>query len=776
MATGGTPLARICSILVLAFTTALLVHSEAAAQESEALQKVNEGIRLLRIGDRESVAKAITVLREAIAADLTSEDALAALSQAEAMQALINLMASGAEGANVAQAILDIATPRLPEQAFNEAELKRLVKTAVESDDYNERFDASMSLARVYGEFAVPYLLPYLGSTNTEQKINAHITLMNRLGRDAVLPLNEALMHGNSTVRMMAASELGVIGDERSLAVMAEATQDADKNVRDEAAKAWEKLVAKFPWASGMTASELYTRLARLYYHGEYRVMAYADRPLVVWSWSDAIEMTKVPRYLYVLKLAEQACYDALRLDDTNMDARALLARVISTEKVASDAMSVMVDDELSKAYAAGLNKAAGTVAALGWDTLTSALTQCLDERDGAAGAFIVDLMPAIYSGADFTEDNPVVRGTTDSSAAVRLTAAESVLRFNATRRITAFPDPDGFIALVGRAVGQVIPRTILVVDANDARRNKMLAELAKTKYLTFDARSGGDGVLSAMRMVGLDLIILSVDLGDMDVLAAVRRLREDDRTKNVPIVIVGTLEQAADDQWRSLYKDSAQGLAGVPSGPGIPPPTFGEVVAAAFGGDSPGAKRRYEWSAQVLDALATTDTGNALFNWSALTQTLTMLLTADVPDDPPVRRNALRALANIADPAATGALISYFGQAADGALKAEAGLALAEIFHKAPQSLDDAAFDTLLKGTQSSDPAVYAAAFGALGSATLTPAQQVKCARLNRPGVGGTAGAEGGGEGCSEGCSDGCGDDGCGDDGCGDDGCSDDE
>ena len=97
---------------------------------------------------------------------------------------VLNLMASGAEGANVAVAILDIATPRLPEKAFSEDELKKLVKTACESESYSERFDAGVTLSRVYGEFAVPYLLAYLGSPNTDQMTNAHITDV----RDRVRP------------------------------------------------------------------------------------------------------------------------------------------------------------------------------------------------------------------------------------------------------------------------------------------------------------------------------------------------------------------------------------------------------------------------------------------------------------------------------------------------------------------------------------------------------------------------------------------------------------
>ena len=93
MAAGGNPLARIVSVvLVMAF-----VGGTAVGQGSAAAGKLEEGLKYLRAGDRESVQKAIALLREALAADLSSEEALAALAQAEyaGWQALLNLMASG---------------------------------------------------------------------------------------------------------------------------------------------------------------------------------------------------------------------------------------------------------------------------------------------------------------------------------------------------------------------------------------------------------------------------------------------------------------------------------------------------------------------------------------------------------------------------------------------------------------------------------------------------------------------------------------------------------
>jgi len=449
-----------------------------------------------------------------------------------------------------------------------------------------------------------------------------------------------------------------------------------------------------------------------------------------------------------VLKLAENACYDALRLDPGSLEARALLARILASEKSAPDAIAPQAEgDELTEAYAAGLANAEGTVASLGWETLSQALGSSLDQNDKTAAAFLLKVMPMVYGGADFTGDNPVVRATMDSSAGVRIGAAEAVLRLNGIRRITAFPDPDGFISLVADSAGEIIPRHVLVIDNRDERRNKVVVELNNAKFIVYDARTGSDGYVLARRLAGVDLLIVSPALVDMDILALLRRLSEDDRTKNVPVMVVGSPGQAADDQWRGLFEGKAAAVFGILEGPGLPGEEFVAAVKGAFGGDSPGAADRYARSAAVLAALAATDTGNALFHWRALTERLTALLTADVPEDPPVRQNAIFALANLGDPGALPALIDFFGQAPSGELKAAAGFAIAMICRKSPQPLDDAGFQALLKGTRSGDVAVRAASFAALGAAQLSAAQAHACVIANRPTVGAPEAGEEGGE-----------------------------
>ena len=741
MATGGIPLARVIVLLLAVAIPATSIMLEQPAFAQSAGDLLRTGLEQVRAG---KYKEGISTLRKALAADPSNEEVSAALGRAE-YQALLAVMASGDEGHKVVGALLNRLMPILPSEAFDEQKLADLVKMAVTSEDDTERFEAASELSRIYGEFAVPGLLAYLKSGNTDHRIQAHITLQNRLGRDAVLPLNEALQSSQAGVRRLVAIELGTIGDQRSLPALAEAAaNDKDEGVRTKAAQALEKLTARYTWAAGMSASELYLRLSRMYYDGNYRILARGDKPVVVWRWEGGLKRFAITRHLYVLKLAEEAAYDALGADEHNMAAASMLARVLAAEKIAAVAIAAITeDDEVAAAAAAGYARIAGLLSGLGWNTLAQALSESLANDDHGTAASLLRVMHTVYAGADFAEGHPVVQATICKSALVRLAAAEAVLRFNGMRRVASWPTPDAFMQLVARASGEIIPRNVLVIDSNDSRRNKMLDELNKAKYIAFSAGTGSDGYVRAVRLAGLDLIVLSSELNDMEALELIAKLKGSEITRNVRLVIVGGPQHVGNDEWRNLYKDKVAGISPIPEGPGLPTAEFAKVVKESFGEEAVGAKARYAASALILDAVAETDAGNGLFNWVSLAPTLTALLAAELPADVPVRLNAIRAMGNIRDGGSVQALADYFAGESDAAHKSAAANAIATICRAQGVTLGDDAFNKLLKGTRSGDISVSNAAFAALGSSQLTPAQMRTVAMRNRPTISGGAGVE---------------------------------
>ena len=80
----------------------------------------------------------------------------------------------------------------------------------------------------------------------------------------------------------------------------------------------------------------------------------------------------------------------------------------------------------------------------------------------------------------------------------------------------------------------------ILVVDDEMMNRKLLEASLAKLGYQVLQANNGEEALDLAFKMP-LDLIILDILMPRMDGYEATRRLKEDERTRNVPVLVVST-------------------------------------------------------------------------------------------------------------------------------------------------------------------------------------------------------------------------------------------
>jgi HEAT repeat protein len=213
-------------------------------------------------------------------------------------------------------------------------DMKRLVDRAVKHSKYGVRFDASMILANRYGALAVPALVERLASEDMKVKINAHITIMNRLASTAVMPLLAALECPDPSVRVLVAGELGVIGDVRALPALSTAAKtDQDERVRECATRARNKLYTKFVWAKGKTTADLYANLAEQYYEGRSSI-APAGWPML-WGWQGGIIAEPVSPHLYLTVMAERMAAAALRHDPDHESAKDVQTRIRKARKVA---------------------------------------------------------------------------------------------------------------------------------------------------------------------------------------------------------------------------------------------------------------------------------------------------------------------------------------------------------------------------------------------------------------------------------------------------------
>ena len=90
---------------------------------------------------------------------------------------------------------------------------------------------------------------------------------------------------------------------------------------------------------------------------------------------------------------------------------------------------------------------------------------------------------------------------------------------------------------------------SVLVVDDNDRNRKLALQVLSAAGYRTFGSATAEQGIVSAREHLP-DVILMDLRLPDMDGVAAMRRLAEQERTALIPVVAMSAAPLEASEDW----------------------------------------------------------------------------------------------------------------------------------------------------------------------------------------------------------------------------------
>lgn len=92
----------------------------------------------------------------------------------------------------------------------------------------------------------------------------------------------------------------------------------------------------------------------------------------------------------------------------------------------------------------------------------------------------------------------------------------------------------------------------ILVVDDSQVDRTRLSELLSKSGYNIETAEDGQIAVDAATNNIP-DLIFMDVNMPNMDGFAATRALKNNEETKNIPVVLVTAKDQKADKAWGKM-------------------------------------------------------------------------------------------------------------------------------------------------------------------------------------------------------------------------------
>jgi len=146
----------------------------------------------------------------------------------------------------------------------------------------------------------------------------------------------------------------------------------------------------------------------------------------------------------------------------------------------------------------------------------------------------------------------------------IRYVAAETIIKLNPKRN---FGDASRVIAVLKEALGEWDARVILVIDDDDASRNKLVNIIREMNMVAFGANSGFDGLQRAKTFPPEDMIIVSSNLDDMPAAYLVNALRDDYRTQKIPILITAPHEkiEILDQQYKNAKIEQVKGFLSKP-------------------------------------------------------------------------------------------------------------------------------------------------------------------------------------------------------------------
>ncbi|MHC5019044.1 MAG: HEAT repeat domain-containing protein [Planctomycetota bacterium] len=745
--TGAATLAMSLSVL----------SGAALAQDSEASRLFNEGKDLFLKGDD---AKALEKFEEVLR--LKPDHATAyALREEAGYQFFIELLMQRDQG-DVGSKLRAFARHMLAaaEKEFNPAdvdqgEIDRLVGELEKS--FTERWAAIEELSYKIGQQAAPALVKALGDDRNDDLRTGAVQACIHMGTQIVPALLEAIESDNDLLRQNCCAILGAIGDDRAKAELKRVADGPEEKpeVKAFAARALKRILGDAPQKS---ASEYYLQKAVLYYRDHPAIIRERDRRWIVWKWKGGeLKMERVPRWLYHLRLSEEACYDAIEVDFTYKPIWPVMVLANASQflEVRSHLARNADDDGLKELLAKNIGGQVLSYPA-GQRVLFDALEITLAAEEPELAEAVIDGLALVCDGKDLVGDPSKVNGKSLISAlnyhdrrsakAVRYAAATALVTISDRNPALKAPGrkpawAERVVEVLAEAVGESGTRTLLVVDAESQNRRAMAEELISLGYFVVEAGDVHNGLRRAKAFPSVDAIVLSAELAHAETFALtsptgerhretlVDALRDDYRTAEIPIIVAA--DAAGLERAKSLFAKDGKGFVTR----SVPPNR--EELRAEVGrvmDDHPsemkGAADRM--SARASNTLAMIDPHHTVYPVAKAVPALVGVLEAR-PDE--VRAPALLALARIGQATAVPAIAALYANTGDNspAIRAAGARALGEVMLRSGAALPADAFDSLLKGLNDPAPEVQVATGEGLGKMNLTDEQRLQVYKTRR-------------------------------------------
>jgi len=481
---------------------------------------------------------------------------------------LLQMLSKGGEISRVARALLLYAERAPIRRETDPKQIRRYVELAASGSAY-QRYDAIALLEAQVGELAVPVLLPYLSNrARDDERVNI-VLAVRRLGPSVVIPLIEALQTNDYFLKQQIAILLGHIGSRLALPDLKRILEDPRElpDIKTYAQNSIQQITGK-PAIALPSAKVLYYQKALGYYNDDPAFKPISALHWLHWKWQDnQLMFQEVPLFAYNEIMAEHACYKALEIDANYQKAWALLVRIYyaqyteitGVEEAVKEKGIQLPKEDVQKFLQEQpfAQKAKSIAAAGGPEILYLALKESLsphEKRPEVSIKILEDLGEECKDRGDLA---PIlVVALLNKDKRIRYAAAEAIAKIGP---IAQFSDAPKVIQALQEAIGEWDARTVLIIEDDDASRNK-LVDLMRSKELNlepFSAATGVEGLRRARTFPPEDMIILSSDLKDISSIDVLNSLRVEFQTRDTTILILCPENQK--DKVQKLYQSVPQ-------------------------------------------------------------------------------------------------------------------------------------------------------------------------------------------------------------------------
>lgn len=503
--------------LGLLLAAALLTAPVALAQDVKST--FDQGVELLARGRNE---EALRAFQQVLAMEPTHEQAWELWTSTDHKVWLEILKAQG-DLELVGKRMMGLVEAARRARRNDDASIKKLLGD-LQVEDPVSRHAALRQLAADHGEYAVPYLLGWLGDSGNEERRITAIQALTAM-HDAVLPLHEALDSTDDFLRQGIVMVLERTKDPRSAGAL---THTAKSDSSDVCRSLAQKALAAMGGNADPVAA--YTKLGDDYHMRRGNVLADYHWSEVVWSFADGrLSSTPTPAALYADAMAKKCFRRALALDAGHVPAHAGLARAHAGEIAAVEAARRAGADVSAWEPVAG--NAAVALGLGGAVAADAALASALDAGDGATAAVLVRALAEMSAAPTAA----MVRAMSSLDGAVQNEAVVALGNMSVWGKHRANPE---LVNALGAIASREVLRIAYVIDGDEARANATVAALRGAGMLVNHSASGIQGLALLRRMAGVDVVVVAERLSDITAHQIIHELKTESHLASAPVFV----------------------------------------------------------------------------------------------------------------------------------------------------------------------------------------------------------------------------------------------